>query len=150
MKIDDIYRQNENKWIDWAEFLILEVGETQESEHGLLQVLKIAGDVGKRAKMSCYCPDEQFIIEESWEGKRAAFRIRHKGGFLSGYLNNDDPPKQGKIVDWDTINFGKCRHGILCACIGAGLKPEDIESDVKLQKMINNLAHFAMFGFTQE
>lgn len=151
MRIAEIYKQKEGKWIDYTEFTILDVGEPSETEHGLAQTLKIADEIGTRAEMTCYCPkeNEEFLIEPDYEGKLCSFAIRHKEGRLIGHITNECPPETYKRIDWEVINFGKCRHGILIACIGAGIAPADIEKSVEWQKLINNLAHFSMYGITQ-
>ena len=46
------------------------------------------------------------------------------------------------MPDWDKINLGKCRHGILCALIRGGVWQV---SDDELGE-INKLAHFSMTG----
>ncbi len=149
MRITEIYKQKEGKWIDYTEFTILDVDKPQESEHGLMQILKIADEIGMRAEMTCYCNNEEFLVEESYEGKMCSFAVRHKEGRLTGHITNECPPDTYKRIDWEVINFGKCRHGILIACISAGISPSDIEKSVEWQKLINNLAHFSMYGVTQ-
>lgn len=152
MRIAEIYKQKEGKWIDYTEFTILDVGEPQETEHGLAQTLKIADEIGTRAEMTCYVQEgcEDFLVEPDYEGKLCSFAIRHKEGRLIGHITNECPPETYKRIDWEVINFGKCRHGILVAMIGAGADPRKIEADVECQKTINNLAHFSMYGITQD
>ena len=147
MRIKDIYRQKEGKWIDYVELVVLEVGEPEESEFGIVQHLKVVDDVGYEDMVACYAPDDAtFFIEPSWEGKRAAFKIRHRNGKLSGCLSeieNPDPKPVGVDEKWEKINFGKCRHGILCAEI----QKNGMDSIDKYElKRITELAYFSMHG----
>ncbi|RLC76268.1 MAG: exonuclease [Chloroflexi bacterium] len=54
--------------------------------------------------------------------------------------------KEIKVApNWDEINLGKCRHGILCALISSGMWPVDDYLDD-----IENLAYFSMKGRSDE
>jgi hypothetical protein len=58
-----------------------------------------------------------------------------------------DPPKdapKADAPDWDKINLGKCRHGILCAAIQGGYEISAIGS-YELEQ-INKLAQFSLNG----
>ena len=55
--------------------------------------------------------------------------------------------KEIKVApDWNEINLGKCRHGILCAMLQAKLSPYDVVHESSLREVINKLAHFSMTG----
>lgn len=147
MRIKNIYRQAKGKWIDYIEFIVVKVGEPQEATHGLSQKITIADRVGSEAEMTVYIQDEQFIMEENYEGKMCGFRVRHKeGGFLEGYPVDEPAEAPLEVIDWDIINFGKCRHGILVSCINSIEDAKKIEKDVTAQRTISRLAHYSMFG----
>lgn len=50
------------------------------------------------------------------------------------------------MPDWDAINLGKCRHGILCAVLQSGINPSDLITNPDRLKEIEKLAHFSMNG----
>lgn len=147
MQIKNIYKQAKGKWIDYIEFIVFDVGDPVPAEHGFSQKITIVDRVGTEAEMTYYPPDEQFFMDDNYEGKQCAFRIRHKeGGFLQGYPVEEPTEKPLEVIDWDVINFGKCRHGILCKCINSIEDAKKIKESVAHQRVISQLAHFSMFG----
>ncbi len=153
MKIEEIFKQNENKWIDFATFIVYSIGEVQPAEHGHVQEIVISDEIGKTATMAYYFTELELVFEKEYEGTECAFKLRYKGDRIQGYPVEVDEPKKIETAYqayWNAVNFGKCRHGILVACIKSISDAQKIEKDVELQKTISNLAHFSMTGQVNE
>jgi putative phage-type endonuclease len=55
-------------------------------------------------------------------------------------------PATIKAPNWEKINLGKCRHGILCAILQGGASALDLVENAPYLAKINDLAHFSMTG----
>lgn len=149
MKIRDVFKQKEGKWIDYIELVVYAVSEPESCEYGFVQKLEVCDEVGKFITLNCYayqmpCTDTYIYVENDCISHRCAFSVKHKKGILTGRFTETIAPEK-RYVDYETIGFGKCRHGILLKCINS---VEDLERiDIVTQKKIVKIAHFSMYGF---
>jgi hypothetical protein len=141
MKFSDIENQN-SKWVENCQFTVREVGKPYDSDYGLSQAISVTDSDGIDGYIYVYLTDPVFEVDSDFVGKKW-FRVRCKDGVFNGYPVEDGVDTDDK---WDKINFGKCRHGILVACIQAGFNIHDLADDKKLQETINRLAQFSMYG----
>ncbi len=167
MILKDVQRQN-GKYVEGL-FRVIRVDQPTPAEHGDKQIVRIADGYKQEADITVWHKYPETFIEPTFIGKQAMFRLRYKkgesGGYYEGYPSTAEPePEQSETPNWQEINLGKCRHGILCAYIQhEGLPVEsvftDVREDGKLQNLIetkmlnkdrldliNKLAHFSMTG----
>ncbi len=90
-------------------------------------------------------PDGTGSVTRPQLHKEWKFKIRYKNDKFEGTIleaeDVDKPTIASKGVDWDRVNLGKCRHGILCAILSSGKQVND-----QTLRQINSLADFAMTG----
>ncbi len=161
MILKDVQRQN-GKYVEGM-FTVIRVDQPTPSDHGFRQIVRVADGYKKEADFTVWHTDSQSFLEPTWLGKQAMFRVRFKNDYYQGHPSTAEPePDQHEAPDWDEINLGKCRHGILCGLIqheglptdvhyestGDGIA--DIDSTITLDggvlAIINKLARFSMTG----
>lgn len=140
MRLIDIKRQK--KWL-LCEVQVDSISEPVEAMHGdLVQSMEITLAQGAKDVMNYYFKDESFMVGPTELGHQW-YDIQWTGEYLKckpATAPDDDKFKSG--TDWDAINLGKCRHGILCAYIrfhGLDIKNGALND-------INELAKFSMTG----
>ena len=74
--------------------------------------------------------------------------INNSSNLFTGVPSQLEPTHDG-FVDWDTIAFGRCRTVMTKACIHSIEDAEAIEKSPKAQTTLNNMAHFCMYGETE-
>jgi hypothetical protein len=150
MRLLDIQRQT--TWCKQVEVTVRSVGIAyQNPENGSWeQVIEITGSDGREDVLRYYYNDEMGKVEFTETGTQF-YDIKWMGDWFKARPAKA-PPKEtlnataNKPTDWDAVNLGKCRHGILCAYIqNEGLPRQDVGGLADL-KYINKLAHFSMTG----
>lgn len=151
MRFQDIRRQG-GKWSNQCQYYVRSVSPPQDSKHGLCQTLEVDDSVGLTEVLNYFYDNEQLEIEPAWIGKQW-LNVRYKNDYYQ--CVPCDPPQQITLEDsrpdWDRINLGKCRHGILCAWIKSG---DFFDANTRIMKtklgLVNELAKFSMTGEISE
>ena len=145
MNFKDIHRQT--AWQRKCQMKVNTFTEPRDAPHGFVQAFNVTDPSGFREEILYYFDDEQMAVraDESPEW----FDIKSMGDYYK-CVPVDAPAdvEKTKGVDWDAINLGKCRHGILCAYLHSGLfSPWQLVDEGKEQlDAINKLAEFSMTG----
>ena len=150
MILRDIQRQK-----TWARFCQMKVNsytEARDAEHGFCQIFNVTDTFGRDEELIYYFQDEAGALPQGENPEW--FDVKWMGTYFK--CIPVDPPKDAPkagAVDWDKINLGKCRHGILCAYIQSSGLPVYVEqgnTSFSIKKgaleMINKLAEFSMTG----
>lgn len=143
MRLKDIQRQR--KWM-LCQVQIDNISESTETRFdGFVQSINVTFAQGSKDVMNYYMKDPTFAVDPSETGKQW-YDIKYTGEYLK-CRPAKEKPKDDKFedggVDWNKINLGKCRHGILVAYIQNTGKL-DLHRDDALA--INALAKFSMTG----
>ena len=144
MRFKDVQRQG--KWIKQCKYYVKSVSTPYDSRHGLCQTLEVVDNDGMTETLNYFYVDEQLEIEPEYVGEQW-LDVRWKKDSEYFQCVPAETPKDitpmedsGK-PDWNKINFGKCRHGILCAILQSGKPVDSI-----ILGQINRLAKFSMTG----
>ncbi len=153
MRIIDIKRQK--KWL-LCEVQVDSISEPVEAMHGdLVQSMEITLAQGVKDVMNYYFKDLSFQVGLEEVG-RQWYDIVWTGEYLKckpATAPEDDKFKSS--IDWNAINLGKCRHGILCAYVkNKGFEKLFVDTGFKpfehinpfIADGINELAKFSMTG----
>ena len=142
----DVERQK--AWMRQIELRIDSVGEPQETQYGLCQVVQATDGVGRTEPLNYFFEDEIASIDPletglqwydvKWDEKNGYFRCKPALA-KPKELKSEGP-------DWDFIARGKIRHGIVCAMLQAKLNPYDIVKEPELRNCINNLVDYIQTG----
>jgi len=150
MRFQDITRQK--TWMRSVQVKVESVGEPQETQYGFCQAVTATDTMGLTECLNYFFNDMQGALDIrevgakyydiKWDREKHFFKcIPAEPSPAPEELEKDQP-------NWDKINLGKCRHGILCAVLQSGLHPSDITNEIKTT--INQLAQFSMTGDTHE
>ena len=147
MRIIDIKRNR--KWLN-CEVYIDNISPPEETQFdGFVQSIDVTFAQGMKDVMNYYFTEPIFAVDETLVGNQW-YDIKWTGEYLKckPSKSNQDASLDMKAngVDWDKVNLGKCRHGILCAILQAGANPYLIVEESKYQTCINKLADFSMNG----
>ncbi len=146
MRLKDIQRQT--TWVKQVCVQVDNIGRPMEAQHGLCQAIDVTFGQGSKDVMNYFFADLTFALDPKETGKQW-YDIKWTGEYLNC---RPAQAKEEALVDdggpdWDKINLGKCRHGILCAMLQAGFPPGDIlNPDNMWPYKINKLAKFSMTG----
>lgn len=148
IRFQDVTRQK--AWMRAMQVKVEEVGQPQETQHGFCQAITLTDGVGITETFNYFFPfpEAEVLITETgtqfydlkWDDKMGLFKCKPA-----------TPPPSKELVpekgpDWDKINLGKCRHGILCATIENG----GLIAALNNLETINRLAEFSMTGEIHE
>jgi hypothetical protein len=159
MRFCDIQR-NSPKWIKQAQFYVYSVSESQETRYeGFCQTLEVEDGSGVKEVLNYFHTGGEMEIAPDFIGKQW-LDVRFKEGYFQ--CIPAQAPAQVQLEDsgpdWNKINLGKCRHGILCAMIQGGqlrfIENGDGKNDLIIPeqtlRIINQLAYFSMTGEIHE
>ena len=154
MTIKDLYQQRSGKWHTMT-ITYITVGPAmptkpdQQELDAQKQLIYFMDESGATAEMTVYVPDNAVHLEfipEHLTGQRAVFDIKHKDNHLTGVLTSKVPDEiKSTAPDWEKIAEGKCRHGIIVACI-AKYGIFEISNDPLLVEQIKKVAKFSHKG----
>jgi hypothetical protein len=142
MRFTDINRQT--TWVKQCQVFVDEVGQPMESKHGWCQAIIARDSVGLQECINYFFNHLTFEVKLDEVGPRW-YNIRwlRDKGYYQGVPC--EAPSAVKLdeegPDWDKIALGKCRYGILVACIQSGTSIYELDYD-----QINRLATFSMTG----
>ena len=150
MKIDFNSLSRQTAWMRQVQFKIESVGEPQETQYGLCQAITAIDDRGVTECLNYFFELPEAAVDPSeigeqfydvkWDAKKQLYKFIPSTPPVKDELKPDRP-------NWEKINLGKCRHGILCALIQAGAyQPYMLLRDEAQLDAINKLAEFSMFG----
>ena len=138
MNFKDIHRQT--AWQRKCQMKVNTFTEPRDAAHGFVQAFNVTDPSGYREEILYYFDDEQLAVgaDENPEW----FDIKSMGDYYK-CIPVDAPAdvEKTKGVDWDAINLGKCRHGILCAFVQSGAIVDNV-----VLRQVNALAQFSMDG----
>jgi hypothetical protein len=146
MTLKDIERQK--TWVRQCMFTVRSVGVAVQSQDNgsYCQAIEITDTAGREDVLQYYFNDLIGKVEFSETGEQS-YDVKWMGDWfkckpaLAPPKENLNAPAR-QPTDWDAVNLGKCRHGILCAVIrfkGMELTKGELND-------INELAHFSMTG----
>ena len=147
MTFNDITRQT--AWTRQVQFKIKSVGEPEETQYGFCQAVSAEDERGHLAVLNYFYEQPEGGIDPSETGEQFYDVKWDRKNLYYKCIPATPPPKDvapSTTPDWDKINLGKCRHGILCAILQSGWSPESIYHDIDQQHVINKLAKFSMNG----
>ncbi len=151
MRIKDVKRQK--KWV-LCQIQVDNISEPTETQFdGFVQSLDVTFAQGSKDVMNYYFNDPIFAVDETLIGPQW-YDIKWTGEYLkcrpakSNQQAETDMEEGG--IDWDKINLGKCRHGIILAFIKANVNIYDITDNPTVVKQIRKIAKFSMTGEIEE
>jgi hypothetical protein len=143
-------------WTDPFCVNVIKISEPQEAQYGYCQSIDCELPDGAPVVLNYFFEDTIAAIDPEYTGDQM-YKVKwlpdkemYKGIPTGGSPPAKDMAVAREATDWNAINLGKCRHGILCAEITKnGIDsifsghPDDL-----LPKLgrINKLAHFSMTG----
>ena len=150
MKMDFNSISRQKAWMRGIQFKVESVGEPQETQYGFCQAITATDDRGMTECLNYFFEFIEAAVDPSeigeqfydvkWDAKKQLYKCIPSTPPVKNELKPDRP-------DWEKINLGKCRHGILCALIQAGsYQPYMLLRDEAQLDAINKLAEFSMFG----
>ena len=155
MTIKDLYQQRSGKWHTMT-ITYITIGPArptkpdQQELDAQKQLIYFMDESGATTEMTVYVPDNMVnleVIPENLTGQMAVFDIKYKDDYLTGVLTNKVPDELKAMgPDWEKIALGKCRHGIIMACLHAGFNIYDLTNDPKLVAQVRKLAKFSYKG----
>jgi len=142
MRIQDIQRNK--KWL-LCEIQVDSITEPLETQFkGFVQSLEVTFSQGVKDVINYYFTLPEFAIDTHDIGPRW-YKILWTGEYFKCVPAEAQKEIASSSPDWYKINLGKCRHGILVACIQSGCQLADLaEEDGESQILINKLAEFSM------
>ncbi len=156
MRLLDIERQG--KWVEQCEVTVRSVGVAYQNpdDGSWCQTIEITDPVGREDVLQYYfrddlCKDDNpmGMVEPSETGQQW-YRIKWTGSYFKAKPAKAKPKESlnaeaRQPPNWQEINLGKCRHGIVCSYIKKNGLPE--VTDYKAWgETINKLAEFSMTG----
>ena len=144
MTFNDINRQT--AWTRQVQFKIKSVGEPEETQYGFCQAVSAEDERGHLNVLNYFYEHPEAGIDPSETGEQFYDVKWDRKNLYYKCIPATPPPKDiapSTTPDWDAINLGKCRHGILCAYIQYGGIKELTNEEFGF---INKLAEFSMTG----
>ena len=146
MILRDIQRQK--TWVRECQFQVNEFSEPTDAQHGLVQAFNVTDKFGRTEEILYYFDDMQMCVP--YDETPEWFDVKWMGTYFK--CIPVDPPKDAPKTerpDWDKINLGKCRHGILCAAIQSGeLSVKTANDTMYIEHMLTNIEKLAEFSMT--